>query len=211
MPGPVPPDQPPPASWHRPEHPLSLWRWRGNPLCRRTDRIQGWIALGLLVLVPCLAAATATTARDTVSDHYRAVAEHQARSRYFTPAVLVHDAPRHPEPASPEARHTRYPVTVRYTDPLGHERTARTEVEPGLSGGSTTGLWVDADGSPARPPMPAAEIRSRALGWALLAFAAVTVAGIAVYDGCCRILLRRNSAEWDEAWARTGPRWSRFP
>ncbi|MEU0210453.1 hypothetical protein ABZ235_11750 [Streptomyces canus] len=41
----------PPA--HPPEElpRLRLWRWRRNPLRRRTDLAQAWIAVGLFVVV----------------------------------------------------------------------------------------------------------------------------------------------------------------
>ncbi|MFD0649950.1 hypothetical protein ACFQ2Y_16455 [Streptomyces malaysiensis subsp. malaysiensis] len=108
-------------------------------------------------------------------------------------------------------RETRYPATVRFTDPDGRTRTAKAEVLPGLAAGSSVHVWVDKDGAIAEPPMPDAQIRSRTMGWALIAFVTVTLAGAAVYRCTTVVLRRRNLAEWDTEWAETAPRWTTSP
>lgn len=205
----MPSEQPSPASGrHEPVHPLSLWRWRRNPLYRRTDRIQGWTALALLLLAPVLGLAAAFAAKDAALAHYRAVAEQQAQTRHLLDATLTHDAPRHPEPGSDEAKKARYPVTVRYAAPDGETRTAEADVLPGLSRGSTVGVWADARGAVTGAPMSADEIRSRAMGWAVIAFLAVAVAGAAAYGAAALGLRRRNLADWEARWTRTAPHWT---
>ncbi|POX36676.1 hypothetical protein C3486_32410 [Streptomyces sp. Ru73] len=195
-----PPPDPPPhlAARHR-----LLWRWRRNPLRRPTDRLQGWVALGLLLTIPVLAAFAMFGVGDTAYRHYRATAERQARALHHTAAALVHDAPGHPEPGSEEARKTRYRVTVRYTDRAGRARTGETEVLPGLSAGTPVYVWAGPDGTLAEPPMATEEIRSRAMGWALLAFLAVALTGAAAYGAVALALQRRNLADWDARWAET--------
>ncbi|PAK21898.1 hypothetical protein CJD44_39055 [Streptomyces sp. alain-838] len=201
-----PPDPPPGRDPH-----LLLWRWRRNPLRRRTDRVQAWIALGLVLAVLSAAPAAMYAVGDTVHRHYRSTAEHEARTRDHRPAVLVHDAPRHPEPGSDEAKKTRYPVEVRFTGPDGTTRTGETDVEPGLPADSTVLVWVDATGEITGPPLTADQIRSRTMGWAILAFLGVVLTGLAVHGVTGLVLHRRNLAGWDAAWADTAPRWSRAP
>ncbi|WP_447034857.1 Rv1733c family protein [Streptomyces sp. DSM 118878] len=180
MSGVTPSGQPPPApGQHEPAHPRSLWRWRHNPLRRRTDLIQGWTALALLLLVPVVGVVAALLVGDTASGHYRALAKQQAQTRHLLTATLTHDAPRHPEPGSDEAKKARYPVTVRYTAPDGRTRTAKADVLPGLSRGSTIDVWADTQGAMTGAPMSSDEIRSRAMGWAVLGFLAVALAGAA--------------------------------
>ncbi|MDN3247049.1 hypothetical protein ACFW4O_28385 [Streptomyces mutabilis] len=203
---PPPPDPPPGRDPH-----LLLWRWRRNPLRRRTDRVQAWIALGLVLAVLSAAPAAMYAVGDTVHRHYRSTAEHEARTRDHRPAVLVHDAPRHPEPGSDEAKKTRYPVEVRFTGPDGTTRTGETDVEPGLPADSTVLVWVDATGEITGPPLTADQIRSRTMGWAILAFLGVVLTGLAVHGVTGLVLHRRNLAGWDAAWADTAPRWSRAP
>ncbi|MFE0858276.1 Rv1733c family protein [Streptomyces mutabilis] len=203
---PPPPDPAPGRDPH-----LLLWRWRRNPLRRRTDRVQAWIALGLVLAVLSAAPAAMYAVGDTLHRHYRSTAEHEARTRDHRPAVLVHDAPRHPEPGSDEAKKTRYPVEVRFTGPDGTTRTGETDVEPGLPADSTVLVWVDATGEITGPPLTADQIRSRTMGWAILAFLGVVLIGLAVHGVTGLVLHRRNLAGWDAAWADTAPRWSRAP
>ncbi|MFF9454168.1 Rv1733c family protein [Streptomyces flaveolus] len=211
MAGDIPRAQPPPAPAPR-QHPyVLLWRWRRNPLRRRTDRMQAWIVLGLLLAAPAAALAAMFTVGDAAYRHYRDTAAHQERTRDHVPAVLVRDAPRHPEPGSDEARKTRYPVEVRFTAPDAGTRTGKADVEPGLPAGSTVLVWVDTAGGITDPPLDAGQIRSRTMGWAILAFLGVILTGLAAHGVTGLLLHRRNLAEWDRAWAATSPRWSRSP
>ncbi|MFC8098963.1 hypothetical protein [Streptomyces sp. NPDC057363] len=212
MAGEIPPAQPPPAAPDPGRHPhLLLWQWRRNPLRRRTDRLQAWVALGLLLAVLVGAPAAMFAVGDAAHRHYRGVAEHESETRDHRPAVLMYDAPRHPEPGSDEAKETRYAVKVRFTGPDGRTRTGETDVEPGLPAESTVLVWVDGAGKITEPPLTAEQIRSRTMGWAILAFLGVVLTGLAAHAVTGLVLRRRNLAGWDAAWAATAPRWSRYP
>ncbi|WP_217142072.1 hypothetical protein [Streptomyces sp. AC627_RSS907] len=213
MAGDIPRTQPPPPDpdpgGHHPH--LLFWRWRRNPLRRRTDRLHAWVVLGLLLAVPAAATAAMFAAGDAAHRHYRGAAEHEARTRDHRTAILVHDAPRHPEPGSDEAKKTRYPVEVRFTGPGGETRTGKTDVEPGLPADSTVLVWVDSTGEITEPPLTAEQIRSRTMGWAILAFLGVVLMGMAAHGITGLVLHRRNLAQWDAAWAAAAARWSRLP
>nr|WSZ14618.1 hypothetical protein OH837_15435 [Streptomyces canus] len=202
----------PPA--HPPAHPpeelprILLWRWRRNPLRRRTDLAQAWIAVGLFLTVLAATPVAMFLLGDTAYRHHKETARRQAATRYDTPAVLVHDVPRHPEPGSYEAKKTLYPATVRFTDPTGTSRTAKTDVAPALTAGSTVRVWVNADGKITDPPLTMEQVRNRAMGWALLAAMAVPVLGAAVHGYAHRRLERHHLAQWDAAWADIAPRWT---
>ncbi|MEV6880918.1 hypothetical protein [Streptomyces sp. NPDC051135] len=193
-------------------HPYLLpRRWRRNPLRRPTDRLRARIGLGLVLAVLVAAPAAMFRVGDSAYRHYVGTAAHQAQTRDHRPAVLTHDAPRHPEPGSDEAKKTRYPVTVRFTGPDGAVRTGTTEVAPGLPADSTVLVWVDTEGVITGPPLTTEEIRSRTMGWAVLAFLGVVLTGLAAHavTGC--VLHRRNLAQWDADWAATAPRWCGLP
>lgn len=204
MAGEIPPAQPPPGP---PPRPL-LWRWRYNPLRRRTDTLHAWFGLGALIAVLAVAPVAAALAGDAARRHYEDTVRHQNLTRYETDATLVRDAPRHPEPGSDEEKKTRYPVEVRVVTREGRTRTTRAEVRPGLTADNTVRLWVTADGEATDRPLTREEVRSRAMGWALLAAIGVALTGAAAHALTGLALRRRNLADWDTAWAETAPRWT---
>lgn len=210
MSGPIPLAQPPPEE---PPHVpyVLLWRWRRNPLRRRTDLVQAWIAIGLFLAVVTATPATAVLVGDAARRHTEQTARHQAATRHHTTAVLVHDAPRHPEPGSVEAKKTRYPVSVRFTDRHGDTRTAEADVEPALTAGNRIPVWVSDEGKVTEPPLTEAEVRDHTMGYTVLATIAVPLMGAAAYAGAHRRLERHNLAQWGAAWARTAPRWTTTP
>ncbi len=104
MPGRTPPS-PPPQELPR----VMFWRLRRDPLRRRSDLAQAWIGLGLALAVSAGTPLAMFLVGDAAHRHYARNAQHQAATRHHTTAVLVEDAPRHPEPGSAEARKTRYP------------------------------------------------------------------------------------------------------
>ncbi|MDX3866474.1 hypothetical protein ACKI1J_17320 [Streptomyces scabiei] len=199
----TPPAHPPEELPH-----ILLWRWRRNPLRRRTDLAQAWIAVGLFLAVLAATPAAMFLIGDTAYRHHKETARHQAATRHHTPAVLVHDAPRHPEPGSYEAKKTLYPATVRFTDPHGHIRTAKTDVAPALTAGSTVHVWVNAEGKITDPPLTTEQVRNRTMVYAVLAALAVPLLGAAAYGHANRRLERHNLAQWDAAWADVAPRWT---
>ncbi|MEW1873532.1 hypothetical protein AB0420_36620 [Streptomyces caelestis] len=204
MAGETPPAQPPPGP---PPRPL-LWRWRHNPLRRRTDTLHAWIGLGALIAVLAVAPVAAVLVGDAARRHYEDTARHQNLTRYETTGTLTEDAPRHPEPGSDEERKTRYPAEVRVVTREGRTRTMRTEVRPGLTADNTVRLWITADGEATDPPLSAEEVRSRTMGWSLLAAIGVALTGAAAHALAGLALRRRNLADWDTAWAETAPRWT---
>ncbi|GAA5022131.1 Rv1733c family protein [Streptomyces siamensis] len=203
MPGRLP-SPPPPQELPR----VVLWRRRRNPLRRRSDLVQAWIGLGLLLAALTAAPAAMFLGGDAAYRHYTRTARHQAETRHQTTAVLLEDVPRHPEPGSAEAKETRYPAKVRFTDPEGHTHTATTDVQPALPKGSTVRVWAGTDGKVTDPPLSPSQIRSRAMSSGIVAALGVHATAAAAYGIATRILHRRNLAAWDTAWADTAPRWT---
>jgi hypothetical protein len=200
----IPEAQPPPAD----PLPVPPWRWRHNPLRRPTDVLRAWCGLVVLLAAAVAAPVTALLVDAAVHRHHERTALEEGRTLHRTTAVLVHDAPRHPEPGSAEARHARYPVDVRFTDAHGHRHTGRTDVMAGAAAGETVAVWLDGDGRITDPPLTPDEARDRAVGWAVLAALAVVLGGAGVHKVVCTVLDRRNLAAWAREWAETAPRWS---
>lgn len=206
MPGRTPPPLPP-----RELPRVMFWRLRRNPLRRRGDLPQAWIGLGLALAVSAGTPLAMFLAGDAAHRHYARAAQHQAATRHHTTAVLVEDAPRHPEPGSAEARKTRYPTEVRFTDPDGDTHTAETDVQPGLPKGSSIRVWADTGGKITDPPLTPGQVRIHAMGSAIIAALGVHAAAAAAYGMAARVIQRRDLAAWDTAWAETAPRWTTSP
>ncbi|MEU2281477.1 hypothetical protein ABZ614_05785 [Streptomyces sp. NPDC013178] len=205
------PDRTPPPPPPRELPRLMLWRLRRNPLRRRSDLVQGWVGLALVLAVPAATPLAVCLVGDAAHHHYTRAAQHQATTRRPTTAVLLEDAPRHPEPGSAEARETRYPAKVRFTDPNGHSHTARTDVRPALPKGSAIRVWAGTDGKITDPPLSPGQIRTRTRGAAVIAALGVHATAAAAYGAVGRVIQRRNLAAWDAAWAETAPRWTPSP
>ncbi len=113
-----------------------LWRWRHNPLCRRTDLAEAWAGLLALLLIlavgPVIGAVTGTAAQDALQ---RSVREQQDSRRLVT-ATVVRELDRSPLDADPEAASGREPrtrVVADWTAPDGstHQGTVMAALKPG--------------------------------------------------------------------------------
>ncbi|MFI1562882.1 hypothetical protein ACH4ZX_07375 [Streptomyces sp. NPDC020490] len=205
------PGRTPPPSLPQELPRVTLWRLRRNPLRRRSDLVQAWTGLGLLLAALAATPAAMFLAGDASYHHCTRTARHQAATRHHTTATLIEDARRHPEPTSAEARKTRYPSKVRFTGPDGRTHTGTTDVQPALPRGSTVRVWVGTDGKITDPPMSPGQVRSRAMGSAVIAALGVHATAAAAYGAVGRVVQRRNLAAWDTAWAETAPRWTTSP
>ncbi|MDL5199915.1 hypothetical protein [Streptomyces sp. ALI-76-A] len=190
-----------------------LWRWRHNPLRRRTDLAEAWAALVALLLIvfvgPLVGALTGQIAQDTLQ---RSVRE-QRQARHLVTATVVRKLDRSPldtDPESSSGRDLRSRVAADWTAPDGTARrgTVLAPLADPRRGDQFT-LWTDARGRiVARPLDPATATTHSVLagvGAALLT-AGLVEAGrrLAVW----RMVLRRY-ARWDRAWERAGPDWGR--
>ncbi|MFB6849568.1 hypothetical protein ACFCXS_32565 [Streptomyces sp. NPDC056373] len=184
---------------------VMFWRLRRNPLRRRSDVVQAWLGVGLTLVLPAATPLALFLVGDAAHRHYARAAEHQAATRHRTTAVLVEDARSHPEPGSAEAKRTLYPTEVRFTDPQGRTRTAHADAQPALPKGSTLRVWAGTDGKLTDPPLSPDQIRSRAMGCALIAVLGVHAAAAVAYGTAHRVIQHRNLAEWESAWAETAP------
>lgn len=89
MAGEIPPAQPPPGP---PPRPL-LWRWRRNPLRRRTDALRAWLGHGVLITVLAVAPVVAVLVADAARSHYEDTVRHQKQTRTATTSTSRSPAP----------------------------------------------------------------------------------------------------------------------
>ncbi|WP_406470065.1 hypothetical protein [Streptomyces sp. NBC_01615] len=175
---------------------LRLWRWRRNPLRRRSDIVEAWmlLAAGILVVVGGLLAGLVTQAgveRDL--DRQRSV-------RQAVTALLVEDATN--KPPAGAADDDRVWATAHWTALDGSTRTGQTKVRPDTPAGTRVTVWTDEHGHLTSKPVTHEEAQLQAALAGTLA--AVITSGAVVGSACAAraCLDRRRMEQWDADWAR---------
>lgn len=180
-----------------------LWRWRKNPLRRRTDRAEAWAGVAAGVIMTVSAPLTGALASDAVAGN---LSEQPGLHR--TSAVLREDAPSTDGVATVSDDPTVL-TEVQWRTPSGDIRKGRAPVEAGTQKGTHIPLWLDRQGMPHQPPPGPSEVAVQ--GGA--AGGAVAVATCFAVASGCWVLRRRLDAvrdrAWEREWAMVGPRWSR--
>ncbi|MEU1804651.1 hypothetical protein [Streptomyces sp. NPDC019937] len=181
-----------------------LWRWRRNPLKRRSDVVEAWVVLvtGLVMVVGGPVAGVAT------GDAVAAGLRQERAERHRVPARLVENAPA-ALPAADGTDTARVRALVRWTASDGTVHTGTARVDEGRRAGTATTVWTDDRGRLVPDPPSERQAATRA-----------TLAGASASAGVCLVSLagrgvvrwrldRGREREWERAWAEVGPRWTR--
>ncbi|MDX3692384.1 hypothetical protein PV726_18950 [Streptomyces europaeiscabiei] len=180
-----------------------LWRWRRNPLRRRSDRLESWVVLITWALTLFGGVAMGLMAADSVES---GLARQRAEWRPVD-AVLTEDAP---EPSGPSGTGTeKVWGKVRWTAPDGSAHEGQARVDPTAPMGAPVTVWTDAEGLLVTKPASESQARLRAAlvgGLAGVFVSAVPLVGGRLVRGRME---RRRMDQWDEEWERIGPLWER--
>ncbi|MFD3826135.1 hypothetical protein [Streptomyces sp. NPDC058625] len=182
-----------------------LWRWRSNPLRRRSDLVEAWLLLATLLLTLFAGAVTGLATAGAVD---RFLAERRAQSR-TAPAVLVEDAAdASPSPVTEDGSGDgRVWVKVRWTAPDGTGRAGRAEAGPGDKAGSVVTVWTDDAGRLVSEPPSGADARFQTV-MAGLTVTAATGVMVVLGGGLVRSRIQqRRSKEWEAEWRLVEPAW----
>ncbi|WP_326640084.1 hypothetical protein OG884_35265 [Streptosporangium sp. NBC_01755] len=180
---------------------LRLRRFDGNPLRRRSDRIETAAVLMSLLLFAAGLWPAAGLGRQAYEDGLRA--ELAAPHRRLVAAEVV-DTVRPAQPGLGERART-----VRWTAANGTPRTGQVVLPTAVPVGLRTEIWLDAAGTPTDPPHSRLET---------VTVAALTAIGVMVWIAMIlllflvglRLLLNRyRYAEWERAWSLADQRWHR--
>jgi hypothetical protein len=180
-----------------------LWRWRRNPLKRRSDRLEAWVVLVAWALTLFGGVLAGLLAAGSVES---GLARQRAEWRP-TAAVLTEDAPEPSATSGPGAE--KVWAKVRWAAPDGSERQGQARVDPASLMGAPVTVWTDAEGLLVTKPAGESQARLRAGlvgGLAGLCVAAMPYVGGRLVRGR---LERRRMDQWDEEWERIGPLWER--
>ncbi|MGW2047160.1 Rv1733c family protein [Streptomyces sp. NPDC001858] len=190
-----------------------IWRWRHNPLRRRTDLVEAWVALSALLLIVLVAPAVGSVVGAVAQDVLQRSAREQRKSRHEVTATVVRevdDAPPAVDPETATGRETRTRVVADWTGPDGTAQHGT--VLAGLTtphSGDRFEIWTDGQGRPTARPLDPAAATTHAV---LAGFGAALLTAGAVEAGRRLIvwrMVRRRYTRWEQAWDRAGPDWGR--
>lgn len=191
-----------------------LWRWRHNPLRRRTDLAEAWLALTAMVLIlavaPLVGAVVGAAAQSTLQESVR----DQRAARQEVAATVVKKASRNglldPDPESASGRDTHSRVVANWTAPDGTAQhgTVTAAIKSPVPGDHFT-IWTDLHGRIVGRPLDSATATTHAV---LAGFGAAVIA-VGLVEGGRRLIVwrmvLRRYARWDRAWDKAGPDWGR--
>lgn len=191
---------------------VGLWRWRRNPLCRRSDRREAWLAVCAALLILVGAPLVGLLSANATHDALLRTAHDQQRERHHIWATAQNITARPPlnsEPDTATPREERTRVTAHWTGPDGSPHTGTVAVGHLVRPGSRFQVWTDDKGRLTDRPMSRRGASSYSM-LAGLAAGAFVVCGVEVGRRLTvRLVLRRRYARWDEEWGRIGPDWGR--
>ncbi|MBO8184248.1 hypothetical protein JW592_01945 [Streptomyces sp. DW4-2] len=191
---------------------VGLWRWRGNPLCRGTDRREAWLSLWAALLIVLGAPLAGWAAAEAAHDVLLRTAHEQQRDRQRIWATAEHVTvlpPLDSETETAAGAPNRHRVAARWTGSDGTPHTGTVVLRRLVQPGDRFHVWADSHGRLTSRPMSTRSAGSYALLAGLAAAACTTAALEAGRRVTVRLLMRRRYARWDAEWVRIGPDWGR--
>ncbi|GAA2473590.1 Rv1733c family protein [Streptomyces longisporus] len=179
------------------------WRWRSNPLRRRSDVLEAWIVLAAWAAATAGAVAAGMVGAQAAQ---RVVNEDRAGRRPVS-AVVVKTVAGSGRDVVTGVRYDRVLATVRWSDGKGTAHTGTVDVKPPAKPGGEVRAWTDAHGRLVSAPVNAGEAATRVV----LAGTGVGLAtGLTVLGGgqLVRLRVQRRATErWGAEWERVGREW----
>ncbi|MHC3472733.1 Rv1733c family protein [Streptomyces sp. 7R007] len=183
------------------------WRWRRNPLRRRSDVVEAWTALVVAVLLCVGAPLAGVVSAWWAHGEAQAVAAAQRAERRQVRAEVVGRTPAM-LPSLQAGRQHAYRVTVRWTDAAGTAHRARASVAAGTRAGDTVDVWFDARGRTVPPPPGASAIWQHTVTMGVCAAAGAAAVVLLGHCAVRRVSTGHRLTEWEREWARTEPQWT---
>ncbi|MEV6959878.1 hypothetical protein AB0M97_11890 [Streptomyces sp. NPDC051207] len=181
-----------------------------NPLRRRSDVVEAWTVLAVAVLLWVGAPVAGVVTAWWAHDEARTVAAEQRAERRLVRAEVVGRASLSGSSSSVQSGTLHsYRATVRWTEPGEAPRTVTTRVPSGTRAGEKVDVWLDSRGRSVPPPVDGAAVWHYAVTFGLCAAGGAAAVVLGAHWAVRRVAMRRRLAEWEEAWARTEPEWTR--
>jgi hypothetical protein len=175
------------------------WRWRRNPLRRRSDVVEAWVR-AVAALLLCAVPLAGWWAGQSVDRALKRVAREQRAERSLVRADFVHGG---------AGRGAAGAVALRWTAPDGSAHTGDVPVSLEVWRGGELRVWTDREGALVPPPLDAATAAPHAVVAGVATGAAAAGAVLASRRLLLWRLMRRRLARWEREWARVGQDWGR--
>ncbi|WP_326600319.1 Rv1733c family protein [Streptomyces sp. NBC_01803] len=191
------------------ESTIRLWRWRRNPLRRRSDIAEAWLGLatGLVIAVGAPLAGAATT----IGTAHVMLAPGADLNET---AALVTGSADEAGGAGADADTVGYPahgrevVTVDWTTPNGTTGTGSAWADADAEPGDRVTVWLDDTGGLREPPVATTTAWAAGVLLGASAAAGFCLMAVATRAGLQNRLDTRRTAAWERAWAEVAPGWS---
>ncbi|MEU7059205.1 hypothetical protein [Streptomyces sp. NPDC046197] len=187
---------------------VRTWRWRHNPLRRRSDVVEAWTALVAAVLLLLGAPLAGVCAAWWAHDEARGVEAAQRADRHSVRGEVV-GGKSGALPSAQSGRQHAYRVAVRWTEPGRGPHTGVARVPAGTRRGDLVDVWFDTRGRNVPPPTDDTAVWQHTLTLGACAAGGAVVVVLLARSVVGRFALRRRLDEWEREWARTGPEWTR--
>jgi hypothetical protein len=183
------------------------WRWRRNPLRRRTDLVEAWLGVLTAVLF-CLAPVVGWWAGQSVDRTLQGVVRAQRAARTLVTATVVPaGAPSTAASKAAAVDDGRRGDILRWTGPDGSAHSKKVSADLEVWRSSGVRLWTDRHGELVPAPLDGATAATHAV-LAGIAVGAATGGMVLIFRSVLvwRLTIRRM-AFWEREWARAGQDW----
>ncbi|AEW93154.1 hypothetical protein SCATT_07830 [Streptantibioticus cattleyicolor NRRL 8057 = DSM 46488] len=189
-----------------------MWRWRRNPLRRRSDLIEAWAGLATAVVVVVGAPVAGIAAGRSVGTELEHDARVEQAQRHRVTATVLRTADRSSPAVQTESVPGQQPLrlaTIRWTAPDGTPRTGTVRVERRPAAGDTLPVWTDRHGVLTDRPLDSSAATANAVAAGLGAATTTAALACAARQALGWRLLRRRLADWERDWLRVSQDWGR--
>ncbi|WP_329181281.1 Rv1733c family protein [Streptomyces sp. NBC_01477] len=195
------------------------WRWRRNPLRRRSDVVEAWLGV-VTILLFCVAPLAGWWAGQSVDRTLQRVARTQRTERTLVAAAVVQSPAASDATAAPGAAKAaaaaagadsdpRRGDVLRWIAPDHSLHTAKVPVGLEVWRGNEMLLWTDSTGVLVPPPLDNATATTHAVLAGLATGSAAGGVLLVSRQVLMWRLMRRRMDSWEREWARVGQDWGR--
>jgi hypothetical protein len=178
----------------------------GNPLRRREDFIEAWLAPIAIALFLILSPVVVFAACAVV--HAENAATRQAESSYRPVHAVLLQSSVGPADADHGANTWLTPTLARWTFD-GRPHVGDVPAPSSTAEGSVITIWLSRAGRVQSPPLTAGQARDHAIIATVTALSALATLLMVLPWLARRVLDKRRLASWEADWLAVGPRWTR--